>query len=152
MNSCIFGWFFFKANWIETSLIEFDLNKRFVIHVRSSLIKLMSVSIINNHVNLIEMRIHVVTEQHGEISLIDLKFQTCQFSLDNYLHGARQTHQKCNQSNNLLITYAFCEHSLWKSKFNFQILYKIYSAFYYVDKISQINQILFWAIYSQTAL
>lgn len=27
-----------------------------------------------------------------------------------------------------MITYAFCEHSLWKSKFNFQILNKIYSA------------------------
>lgn len=86
LYSCISGRLFLETYWIKTCLIEFNFNKGFVIQIRSSFIEFTSVSIVHDHIDHIDVRIHVVTEQHWILCLIDLKLKTCQLSFYYNLH------------------------------------------------------------------
>jgi hypothetical protein len=93
MNCGISGTFLLKTNRVKSSLRELDLEERFVVYVRPSLVHYSGLLVVNDHIDFINVGVHVITEEHGILGLIDLELKTGHITFDDYLHRGNEAKQ-----------------------------------------------------------
>ncbi len=93
MNCGISGTFLLKTNRVKSSLRELDLEERVVVYVRPSLVNHSGLLVVYDHIDFIDVGVHVITEEHGILGLIDLELKTGHITFDDYFHGDNEAKQ-----------------------------------------------------------
>ena len=90
MNCSISRGFFLEADGVESDFGELELEEGVVVDVGAGLIDDAGLFVVDDHIDRVDVGVHVVTEQHRVFSLIHLKLKTCHISLDYNLHRPAQ--------------------------------------------------------------